>query len=97
LEELLARGVNPEPEFLVFDALRHFVESEPFRTVQALRRYLHDLDNPWATAGHAPELEETLRTAISSGDPEAAHEAVETVHWLGSRGLRQFRSLLQGA
>jgi hypothetical protein len=91
---LLTAGFVLTPDFLVFPVLRTAVRDAPATAVDLLKRFLELSGDIWTISGYANEIEEILRTALHSGETVATAKAEETIQWLGTFGLRQFRQLL---
>ena len=94
MTELLQAGVRPQPEHLIADILSSLTEQHPLAAAQILRLWLERGD-PWTVDGHREQIEKVLRDAYRAGDPDARRVAEETANWLGAKGFRQFRAVVQ--
>jgi hypothetical protein len=94
MTELLQAGVRPQPDHLIADILSSLTEQHPLAVAQILRLWLERGD-PWTVDGHREQIEKVLRDAYRAGDPDARRVAEETANWLGAKGFRQFRALVQ--
>lgn len=94
LSDILDLDVKPDPVYAVIESLPTLAEREPADTVRVLRRILEIERGEWSYDLWDEQTFAVLRTAMASGDAEAYELAVETTHWLGSLGLRQYRELL---
>lgn len=95
LEQVLARGVLPQPDFLVLEALDEAVTERALEATQLLRQFLDLAREGWTLMGGRSEIESVLVSALASDDRDAQAVAEETVHWLGALGHLNFRRLLQ--
>ncbi|MGH3023452.1 MAG: hypothetical protein ACRDNI_07335 [Gaiellaceae bacterium] len=95
LERVLARGVLPQPDFLVLEALNEAVAERPLEATRLLRQFLDLAREGWTLMGGRSEIETLLVSALASDSREAQAVAEETVHWLGALGHQNFRRLLQ--
>jgi hypothetical protein len=94
MTELLQAGVRPEAEFLIADMLPSLAEQHPLAAARILRLWL-ERSEPWTVDARHEQIERVLRAAYQEGDPDARRLAEETANWLGARGFRQFRSVIQ--
>ncbi|HVU76203.1 MAG TPA: hypothetical protein VHC67_01385, partial [Gaiellaceae bacterium] len=97
LSDLLDLGVKPDPLFAVIESLPSLAREEPTRSVEVLRRILEAERTEWSYDLWDEQTFEVLRVAMTSGNIEAYERAVDTTHWLGSLGYRQYRELLRQA
>jgi hypothetical protein len=94
MTELLQAGVRPQAEFLIADMLSSLAEQHPLATAQILRLWLEGAE-PWTVDVHREQVEKVLRAAYRSGEPDARRVAEETANWLGAKGFRQFRAVIE--
>jgi hypothetical protein len=94
MTELLQAGVQPQAEFLIADMLSSLAEQHPLAAAQILRLWL-ERGEPWTVDAHREQIENVLRTAYRAENPDARRIAEETANWLGARGFRQFRAVVQ--
>jgi hypothetical protein len=94
MTELLQAGVRPQAEFLIADMLSSLAEQHPLAVAQILRLWLEG-GEPWTVDGHRGQIEKVLRAAYRAGDPDARRVAEETANWLGAKGFRQFRAVVE--
>lgn len=94
MTKLLQAGAWPEPELLIVNQLPILAEQYPLGTVRVIRLFLNGSEG-WAVDAWREQIENVLRAAYRSGDPEARRSAEETANWLGARGFRHFRSVIQ--
>jgi hypothetical protein len=94
MTELLQAGVRPQAEFLIADMLSSLAEQHPLAAAQILRLWLEG-GEPWTVDGHREQIEQVLRAAYRAGDPDARRVAEETANWLGAKGFRQFRAVVE--
>jgi hypothetical protein len=94
MTELLKGGVRPEAEFLIADVLASLAEQHPLAAARILRLWLQR-SQPWTVDARHKQIEKVLGAAYRAGDPNARRLAEETANWLGARGFRQFRSVVQ--
>jgi hypothetical protein len=94
MTELLQAGVQPKAEFLIADMLSSLAEQHPLAAARILRLWL-ERGEPWTVDAHHEQIENVLRTAYRAENPDARRIAEETANWLGARGFRQFRAVVQ--
>jgi hypothetical protein len=94
LIELLDQGVRPDPGFLVTRELPSVAGVEPLLAMRALRSLLELERAGWTISTSTDDIAGALTAALASEDRKARDLAVETVHWLGAIGYRDFRALL---
>jgi hypothetical protein len=94
MTELLQAGVRPQAEFLIADMLSSHAEQHPLAAAQILRLWLEG-GEPWTVDSHREQIEQVLRAAHRAGDPDARRVAEETANWLGAKGFRQFRAVVE--
>jgi len=94
MTELLQEEVRPEAEFLIADVLASLAEQHPLAVARILRLWLQRSE-PWTVDARHEQIEKVLRATYRAGDPDARRLAEETANWLGARGFRQFRSIVQ--
>lgn len=92
-ELLSERQIEPEPAFLVAEALPAMAAEHPKEVLQVLG-LLIDGGDVWAVDAWREHIEEILRTTLQSDDEETARLAERMVDWLLARGHRNFRALL---
>jgi hypothetical protein len=94
MTELLRAGVQPKAEFLIADTLSSLAEQHPLAAAQILRLWLEG-GEPWTVDGHREQIEKVLRAAYRAADRDARRVAEETANWLGAKGFRQFRAVVE--
>ncbi len=94
MTELLQAGARPEPEMLIANELSNLAEQHPLAAARIIRLFLERSEG-WAVDAWREQIEKVLRAAYQSSDPEARLFAEETANWLGARGFRHFRSVIQ--
>jgi hypothetical protein len=94
MTELLQAGVRPQAGFLIADMLSSLAEQHPHAAAQILRLWIEG-GEPWTVDGHREQIEKVLRAAHRARDPDARRVAEETANWLGARGFRQFRAVVE--
>jgi hypothetical protein len=94
MTELLQAGVRPEPDSLIADELPSLAEQHPLAAARIIRLALERSEG-WTVDAWREQIEKVLRAAYQSGDPEARRFAEETANWLGARGFRHFRTVVQ--
>jgi hypothetical protein len=94
MTELLQSGVRPKPEFLIADLLPSLVAQHPLAAARILRLSL-ERGEAWTVDAWRNQIEHVLQAAYQSDDPDARRFAEETANWLGARGYRQFRTVIQ--
>jgi hypothetical protein len=94
MTELLQAGARPEPEFLIGDQLTSLADRHPLATARILRLSL-ERGESWTVDAWREQIEKVLRAAYQSTDPDARRFAEETANWLGARGFRHFRTVVE--
>jgi hypothetical protein len=94
MTELLQAGARLHPEMLIANELSVLAEQHPLAAARIIRLFLEGSEG-WAVEAWREQIENVLRVAYRSGDPEARRFAEETANWLGARGFRHFRSVSQ--
>ena len=94
MTELLQAGVRPQAEFLIADMLSSLAEQHPLAAAQILRLWL-ERGEPWTVDAEREQIEKVLRAAYRAADPDARRVAGETANWLGAKGFRQFRAVVE--
>lgn len=92
-EMVLRLGLRLEPNFAVFTALAALAREWPQASARVLRLMLEREKDDWGIDAHREQIKETLAVLLTGKDAEARRLALDTVHWLGARGYRDFRSL----
>lgn len=93
-EAVLKRGVRLEPNFAVFATLASLAPGRPWPTARVLRMILAQEKDGWGIDAHRDDIKNALAAILAGTDNEARQLAVETAHWLGSLGYRDFRPLV---
>lgn len=94
LLRLLALGIAPDPDFVVFRRLPSFAAEHPEETLQVIERLAEDGDERWTLRVHEGEIRAVLEVSIGSNDDLLRARAVAVVHRLGRFGLGGLASLL---
>jgi hypothetical protein len=94
MTELLQAGVQPKAEFLIADILSSLAEQHPLAAARILRLWL-ERGEPWTVDAHREQIEKVLQITYRAENPDARRIAEETANWLGARGFRQFRAVVQ--
>ena len=93
-EAVLKKGVRLEPNFAVFATLAALAPERPWPTARILRMMLEQEKDGWGIDAHRDDIKNALAAILAGSDSEARQLAVETAHWLGSLGYRDFRPLV---
>jgi hypothetical protein len=96
-EAVLKKGVRLEPNFAVFATLAALARERPWPTARILRMMLEQEKDGWGIDAHRDDIKNALAAILAGSDNEARQLAVETAHWLGSLGYRDFRPLVAAA
>jgi hypothetical protein len=94
LDALLALGCSPHPVEFAFAFLQKLANADPERATYTLDTLLRLQQQGWGIGGSREAVAETLRICLASTNRSAQSEALNIVHWLGSLGYSDFRSLL---
>lgn len=94
LLEALRLVQKTDPTHLVVDRLAEVSEKFPFEAVQCLGLLAKGDREGWKIHGWIEEAKTILSSAMKSGG-KATESAEDLIHYLGSRGYLQFRSLPQ--
>ncbi len=90
--ELLGKGIEPEPAFLVTEALPGLTSEHPQESLRTLRLLLENGDT-WAADAWREHIEGILQPALRSENDAVRRTAQELLDWLLARGNRGFRSI----
>ena len=93
-EAVLKQGVRLEPNFAVFATLASLAPDRPGPAARVLRLMLAQEKDDWGIDAHRDDIKNALAGILAGTDDEARQLAVETAHWLGSLGYRDFRPLV---
>lgn len=92
--EALKLAQKTDPHHLVVERLAGVAEKMPLEAVQCLERLAKGDREGWEIHGWLKDAQTILRHALESKG-EAAGLAEDLIHYLGSRGYLEFRTLLQ--
>lgn len=95
LQWITSNSIEPDPIFLVLDALPSAASVDPVTTVRILRRLLDIAKSPWTFSGHVDEIRNTLSIAMSSSDETAKEGGRQLINKLGALEIADLRDLLQ--
>jgi tetratricopeptide (TPR) repeat protein len=93
-EAVLKQGIRLEPNFAVFATIASLAPERPGPTARVLRMMLAQEKDDWGIDAHRDEIKSALARILAGTDDEARQLAVDTAHWLGSLGYRDFRPLV---
>jgi hypothetical protein len=96
LERVLRLGGSLKPDSVALAALAKLAPLAPVRAIRVLASYLDREKKGWTITAGRESIKGILRTCLDSQDSESRRPAEDLVHWLGSLGYREFRSLLPG-
>lgn len=94
LSESLQLVHQTDPEHMVLEHLALTVESHPVESAQCLRILAEGDREGWKLYESSDHIRRILEVALRN--PTAGKEAERIIHYLGSRGLLEFRNLLGG-
>lgn len=94
LSESLQLVHQTDPEHMVLEHLARTVESHPVESAQCLRILAEGDREGWKFYESSDHIRRILEVALRN--PTAGKEAERIIHYLGSRGLLEFRNLLEG-
>lgn len=92
--DVLKIGIRLQPNFAVFEELARLASVHPGPTAQVLRVMLELEKNDWGIDAHRDDINTALQAIVAGDDAGARDLAVETAHWLGSQGYRDFRPVV---
>lgn len=93
-EAVLKQDLRLEPNFAVFATIASLAPKRPGPTARVLRMMLAQEKDDWGIDAHRDDIKNALAGILAGTDDEARQLAVETAHWLGSLGYRDFRLLV---
>jgi hypothetical protein len=96
LERVLAVGGSLNSDSVTLAAIAKLAHDFPARSIHLLRTFLERERGGWTVEANTPEINNILRTCLTSKNPEAIADVEDTIHWLGSLGYWTFRDLLRG-
>jgi hypothetical protein len=92
--ELLALGGSIDPERLAAEQLAKLSDTMPAKAVECARKIVErDLDG-WGIRTWREQARTIISFALASVEESARQEAINLIHYLGSRGYPEFRDLL---
>jgi len=94
LDEVLKIASKAEPDHLVLERLAALAPAMPRQVVNCMEGIIRGDREGWGIYRWRDEGRQILSIALRSGDKEAAANAVNLIHLLGSRGYFEFRDLL---
>jgi len=95
LRWVLRHSVAPDPSFLVLEALPGAAAVDPLATVDALRKMLDVVREPWSFAGHIDDVHRALSVVMSSGSEIAVERGRRIIDELGAREIADLSDLLR--
>ena len=95
LLEILALARRVEDSSQVVEVLATMVDRYPETVIDALTEMVEGND-PWGFPAWVSALRPILESALSSGHRQAREKAIDLIHLLGAKGLREFEQLLPG-
>jgi hypothetical protein len=95
LLELLALGGSIDPERLVAEQLAKLSETMPAKAVVECAKKIIERDpDGWGIGTWGKQARTIISFALTSVEESAQQEAINLIHYLGSRGYPEFRDLL---
>lgn len=95
LVEILKFTKKAEPDHMVIERLTEVCNALPGQSVECLRLMAAGDKEGWKIYGWREQAQTILAVALQSPDPNIKSAAENVVHYFGTRGYLEFRSLLQ--
>jgi hypothetical protein len=92
LERVLRAVRDLDRDHTVMERLVDLANEWPHETVR-VAHLMVEFDVGWGPSGWESELEQILKVALASGNPEARKEALSLIDLLGRKGFLSFREL----
>ena len=92
--QVLALGVQLDPDHVVYQALPRFVAEFPRETIEILRLMVVADSEGWSILGSIDEVRAAISVVLADDDDRARAEAVALINLLGAQGMKEFRDLL---
>ncbi len=93
LSESLQRSHKSDPDRMVLEQLARTAQSHPRESVECLRMIAEGDREGWKVYANRNHVRNILELALQH--QASANEAERVIHYLGSRGFLEFRSLLE--
>jgi hypothetical protein len=94
LLELLALGGSIDPERLVAENLAKLSETMPAKAVECAKKIVERDRDGWGIGTWRQQARTIISFALASVEETSRQEAINFIHYLGSRGYPEFRDLL---
>jgi len=84
-----------EPEHQVLQRLATMAREMPGQAIRLLRLMIDSAQEHWRVLGWTDEVRAILTAVLGSGDERAAGLAVDLIHEIGAKGVRDFSDLVR--